>query len=269
MKVFIFDPTRCNGCHNCQIGCKDETVDNEWLPYSLPQPNVGQFWLKLDETTHGQVPKVRVEYRVKTCLQCDNAPCMAAAPDAVYKREDGIVIVDPVKAKGRRDLVDACPYGCIWWNEELEVPQKCTGCAHLLDEGEAPHCVDLCPFGAWSIAEEEDVKDILAESVQAGDPEHKGRLYYHNLPGLFIAGDVWDSEKDEIVEGAQVTLFSGSGKEIACTQTDNFGDFWFKKLEAGTYSVRIETVGYETATKEVDLTKSLNVGDFPLVRKHA
>ena len=28
-----------------------------------------------------------------------------------------------MKAKGQKQLVDACPYGHIWWNEELQIPQ--------------------------------------------------------------------------------------------------------------------------------------------------
>jgi hypothetical protein len=27
------------------------------------------------------------------------------------------------EAKGRRDLVEACPYGHVWWNEEHSQPE--------------------------------------------------------------------------------------------------------------------------------------------------
>ncbi len=46
-KVFVVDLEKCNGCYCCQVACKDETVDNDWMPYSKPQPNVGQFWCKV------------------------------------------------------------------------------------------------------------------------------------------------------------------------------------------------------------------------------
>ena len=85
--------------------------------------------------------------------------CIEAAPDAVYKRDDGLVIVDPVKAKGNRGLVDACPYGAIYYNEELDVPQKCTGCAHLVDAGELPHCVDVCPHEALRFGDDLEVME--------------------------------------------------------------------------------------------------------------
>ncbi|MCX8033671.1 MAG: oxidoreductase, partial [Thermoleophilia bacterium] len=48
-KVFVIDVTKCNGCHNCQIVCKDEHVGNDWTPYAKPQPEIGQFWVKLTE----------------------------------------------------------------------------------------------------------------------------------------------------------------------------------------------------------------------------
>jgi anaerobic selenocysteine-containing dehydrogenase len=38
----VIDVTRCNGCYNCQIACKDEHVGNDWSPYSKPQPIVQQ-----------------------------------------------------------------------------------------------------------------------------------------------------------------------------------------------------------------------------------
>lgn len=80
---------------------------------------------------------------------CDDAPCIAAAPDAVRKREDGIVIIDPELARGRREIVDACPYGAVWWNEYKQVPQHWIFDAHLLDAGwSEPRCVTVCATGA-------------------------------------------------------------------------------------------------------------------------
>ena len=176
-KVFIVDQALCNGCYGCQIACKDETVGNEWPPYSKSQPVTGQFWCKMLQKDHGQVPKVCVEYKPTFCNHCDGAPCMAAFPDAVYKRDDGLVIIDPEKAAGARGLVEACPYGAVYWNEELELPQKCTGCAHLVDEGKVPHCVDVCVTGALRFGDEEDFAEEIAaaEVVPAFEKETVAR----------------------------------------------------------------------------------------------
>ncbi|MGF6478513.1 acyl-CoA synthetase (AMP-forming)/AMP-acid ligase II [Paraburkholderia sp. JPY419] len=66
--------------------------------------------------------------------------------DAVRKRSDGIVIIDPEKARGRKDIVKSCPYKAIVWNEELQVPQTWIFDAHLLDQGwQHPRCEQVCP----------------------------------------------------------------------------------------------------------------------------
>ena len=50
------------------------------------------------------------------------------------------------------------------------------------------------------------------------------------------------------------------------TESDEFGDFWFRKLDAGSYTLTIEAEGFLPVTRKVSLEKSLNVGDFPLER---
>ena len=75
----------------------------------------------------GQAPMVDVAYVSTMCMHCDDAPCISAAKNnAVKKRDDGIVIIDPELSKGQKHLVDACPHGAIWWNEKLFVPPNGT-----------------------------------------------------------------------------------------------------------------------------------------------
>jgi Fe-S-cluster-containing dehydrogenase component len=146
MKVFVSDVEKCLGCYCCQISCKDEYCGNDWMPYSKPQPMTGQFWRKVEEHVRGTVPKVKVAYIPTGCMHCDDAPCINACTDnAIYKREDGMVIIDPQKCTGQQLCIDACPYGAIYFNNTLNIAKKCTGCAHLLDRGwpiKEPRCVD-------------------------------------------------------------------------------------------------------------------------------
>ena len=263
MKVFVFDNNKCNGCYGCQLACKDEHVGNDWRPISAPQPDTGHFWCKVNEITHGQVPKVTVEYWPTFCNHCTHPPCIEAMPDEIYQRDDGLVIIDPLKAKGKRNLIDACPYGTIFWNDDLEVAQKCTGCAHLVDEGMLPHCVDLCATGALRFGEKEEFEAELEGAEVLADEAHGAHVYYLNLPKLFISGDVWDPVPNEIIEGATV-LLKTPAKKIIETKTDKLGDFWFRGLEAGDYQLTIEAPGYFQVTRDIELTQSLNVGDFPL-----
>ena len=258
MKAFVFDLSKCNGCHNCQIACKDEHVDNDWSPIAKPQPDTGQFWCKVDEEVCGSVPHVRVNYTPHLCNHCADAPCMKAAPEAVYRREDGLVIIDPEKAKGNRELVDSCPYGAIYWNDELEIPQKCTGCAHLLDDGwSVPRCVDACATGALRFGDVEDFGDELDDAeVLHPEFETQPRVYYLNKPKRFIAATVVDIDADEVVEGATATVQDVETEEFLVSgQTDEFGDIWFENLEPKKYRLWIQKDGYLDQYRDLDLTE--------------
>jgi len=278
-KIFVFDAAKCNGCHCCQVACKDEHCDMAWPPYAQAQPDTGQFWMKVSEKVRGQVPKVCVSYSVHGCMHCSNAPCMAVAKDnAVYRRDDGLVIIDPEKAVGQKQIVEACPYEAVFWNEELSLPQKCTGCAHLLDDGwSIPRCVEACPTEALRFGAREDFADELADAVvldakpgTGPDPDLNADLnpepnfYYLNLPKRFIGGEVYDQEADEVLIGAQITL-SKDGEIVGVTESDDFGDFWFKQIEPALYTVSLEMEGYMTRSKEADVTEEdLNIGSIAL-----
>jgi Fe-S-cluster-containing dehydrogenase component len=266
-KVFVIDVARCSGCHNCQLSCKDEHCENDWRPYSAPQPAAGQFWCHVTDHPRGTMPKVKIHYIPTLCNHCDHAPCLQASKDgAVYRREDGIIVIDPEKAKGQTGLVDACPYGAIFWNEELQLPQKCTGCAHLLDHGsKVPRCVEACPTDALQFGEESELAGLLKDAVVL-HPEYgtSPRVYYRNIPGCFLGGLVYDPAEEEVIIGATVTLTLADGT-TKTTVTDAFGDFWFKELPETTATVTIEAEGFQSRTFEGLETKDCpNLGDIPL-----
>ena len=272
MKVFVIDVSKCNGCYNCQIACKDEHVGNDWTPYAKPQPDTGQFWLKQNEFVRGTVPKVKMFYRPILCMHCDDAPCIPACPieGVIYKRDDGLVIIDPVKCTGCKNCVDLCPYGVIYFNEDLNIAQKCTSCAHLLDDGwKEPRCVDACPTEAIKFGEESKLKDLISKA-ELLHPEFKTkpRVYYMNIPRKFVAGTVYDPKEKEVVIGATCTLTNTkSGKKLTAT-TDGFGDFWFEGLEVGEYAVTIEKDGYHSRQIEsISTEKDINLGDIELYKK--
>lgn len=268
-KVFIVDVARCNGCRNCQVACKDEHCDQAWPPYAAAEPEVGQFWIKVDEREHGTIPKVRVAYAPHGCMHCASAPCLEAAENgAVYRRDDGLVIIDPEKSQGQRAIMESCPYHAVFWNEDLNIPQKCTGCAHLLDDGwSVPRCVDACPTGALRFGEESDfAEEISRAEVLLPEAGCAPCVYYLNLPKRFVAGEVFDPVDDEVIIGATVKLLA-DGKVVSETTTDDFGDFWFRQLEASTYSVSISAEGFAKRELEANAMEAdVNLGAIALDR---
>lgn len=270
----IIDVAKCENCNNCFLSCKDEYVDNDWPGYSAPQPNHGHRWMNLQGKERGKYPFIDVAYLPVPCMHCSDAPCTKAARDgAIYKRTDGIVIIDPIKAKGQESVVKACPYGAIWWNEKQNIPQKCTMCAHLLDEGwTKPRCVQSCPTGALSIyhIEETEIANIIKkDKLEAYLPEHKTNphVLYKNLyrfTKCFIGGSVAikNGDKEECAEEAKVTLFDASGNEVDEVFTDNYGDFKFDNLpeNSGKYKITIAYQNQPSKTITIELKESLYTG---------
>ena len=265
MKVFVVNSSICNGCYNCQIACKDEHCGNDWSPYAKPQPDTGQFWLKMNEFVRGNVPQVRMTYYPVMCQHCEDAPCIAACKDGgITRRDDGLVIIDTNECSGCMNCVDACPYGAIYYNETLRIAQKCTGCAHLLDRGwTEPRCVDACPTGALMFGEEADFADLLA-SAETLKPELglKTHVGYLGLPKKFIAGTVYDPAAQEVVIGATCTLTGDSG--TFTEQTNHWGDFWFEDLDEGNFTLKIEAAGKSKTIADLSTVKDIGLGDIPL-----
>lgn len=250
----VVDITRCHGCYNCFLACRDEFVGNEYPGYAAAQPPEGQYWIKVLEKERGKYPKVKVTYTPILCMHCDNADCIKAAQDgAVYRRPDGIVIIDPVKAKGQKQIVNACPYRVIEWNEKEQVPQKCIFCAHMLDKGEKePRCVEVCPTEALVFGDLDDPNSKVAKLMASGNkeimhPEYgmKEKVAYIGLPKRFVAGTVIYGDKDECAGDVTVTLTRGRSKPVTA-KTNFFGDFEFEGLPSDTeYTVKVEAKGYK------------------------
>src|SRR5215211_8486836 len=107
----IIDVAECTNCNLCTLAVMDEYVGNAWPGYSAPMPKHGHKWINILQKERGQVPMIDIAYVPTMCNHCDDAPCLAKGGGVVKKRDDGIVLIDPDKAKGRKDLVEACPYG--------------------------------------------------------------------------------------------------------------------------------------------------------------
>ena len=279
MKYMVIDVAKCTGCYLCQLACKDEHVGNEWPPYARSQPEIGHFWMKLNDMERGSGPFTRMTYIPVLCAHCENAPCMNVCPvNAIYRKEDGAVIIDPQKCNGCAEFgyeplcQKACPYGAIYFNEDLKIAQKCTWCEHLLENGwKEPRCADVCPTEAIKFGDENDpeIRELL-KNAKSLHPEADTRphVLYLNLPKPYIAGTLVDPAAREVIEGARVTAVDVvSGKKYEAV-SDEFGDFWLRDLEWNhKYLVKVEKEGYAPRTLGVISTeKDVALGSVELRR---
>jgi Fe-S-cluster-containing dehydrogenase component len=277
----VIDVAECINCQLCALAVMDEYVDNAWPGYSAPMPRHGHRWIDIKQKERGQVtgnsPMIDIGYLPTTCNHCDNAPCLKAggADGAVKKRDDGIILIDPEKSKGRKDLVESCPYGAIWWNDELQIPQIWPFDAHLLDQGWThTRGHQVCPTAAMrsiKVEDEEMAQMARDQGLEVLKPElgTKPRVYYKNLwrySKAFIGGTV-SAEANGVVdcvEGATVRLLK-DGASIGEATTDNYGDFKFDKLDEGSgkYTVEISSNGRRKSV-DVELGASRNIGEIKL-----
>lgn len=273
----IVDVDRCDNCRACFIAVKDEYAGNDFPGYSAAQPPLGQNWLDIERKERGSYPTVEAHFVPVMCNHCDDAPCMKAARDgAVRKRDDGIVIIDPEKSKGQKQIVDACPYGAISWNQEKQIPQAWTFDAHLLDQGwTKTRAEQACPTNTYRTIKVEDaeMQRIAAEEgLEVRRPElgTRPRVWYRNLhlvTKCFIGGTVVAlvDGVEECAAGAQVVL-TKDGREVGRATTDTFGEFKIDRLEPGSGSHRLEVShAAGRASRDVTVgTESAYIGVVPV-----
>lgn len=269
------DINLCINCSNCVLATKDEYVGNEFPGYSAEQPPEGVETIKIERHVRGDGSFTDVKYIPKTCNHCDDAPCIRAAGDgSIYKRPDGIVMIDPVKAKNRRDLVDVCPYGMILWNRQAAVPQNWNFDAHLLDAGwSEPRCAQACPTNAIRALKLDD-KELARRVEEEGlsnlnsELNTKPRVFYRGLDDVLshmITGnicEVAENGRQQNLAGVEVVLIDPTEDGKRSTKTDAFGDFRFDGLsaEVSTIELHVRRNGTEMPITSRQRKGSLNLG---------
>lgn len=135
---FVINHDTCIGCHACTTACKAEN--------DVP---VGNFRTAVKYVEVGKFPYIKRNFLVQRCNHCTDAPCVTICPvNALSKRPDGIVDVDRDACIGCRACMQACPYDALYLNDDLGAVEKCHFCAHRIDKGLSPACVNVCPVGA-------------------------------------------------------------------------------------------------------------------------
>lgn len=172
---FVIDNRKCIGCHACTTACKAE--------HEVPV-GVNRTWVK--QVEKGQFPNTRRLFSVMRCNHCEDAPCVTICPtEALYTREDGIVDFDKDRCIGCKSCMQACPYDALYIDPETHTAAKCNYCAHRIDVGLEPACVNVCPEHAIISGDMDDptteISELLArQAVKTRKPEKatKPNLYY-------------------------------------------------------------------------------------------
>jgi Fe-S-cluster-containing dehydrogenase component len=273
--ALVIDVSLCINCRNCVLATKDEYSGNEFPGYAAPHPPAGLDTIRVERHIRGEGALLDVAYIPQMCNHCDNAPCVKAAGDgSIYKRPDGVVIIDPKKARGRRDLVKTCPYGMIEWNDQEQVPQNWNFDAHLLDAGwKEPRCAQACPTKAIRAlqADSKQLQDVVErERLSVIHPEFgtQPRVFYRNLDDALshlVAGNVCEDlggGQLRNLAGIEVILKDSAVADERTTKTDHFGDFRFSGLiaQSSTIELRVRRQGTETVIATRERTGSVNLG---------
>jgi len=135
----VIDQERCIGCEACSVACRIEN-------------NTTSFWIQIEtqggeqkDIPKGKFPVLEMNFLPRLCNQCNNPPCVDSCPtEALIKREDGPVILQPDLCNACKACIAACPYDIIKFNEEINIVEKCNFCAHRIDQGLEPFCVICC-----------------------------------------------------------------------------------------------------------------------------
>ncbi len=257
---FIIDNRKCIGCHACTTACKAE--------HAVPV-GVNRTWVK--QVEKGEFPHTRRLFSVMRCNHCAEAPCVEICPvEALYTREDGIVDFNKDRCIGCKSCMQACPYDALYIDPENHTAAKCNYCAHRVDIGLEPACVNVCPEHAIISGDMDDPNSEIAQllgrqQVKVRKPE-KG-----TAPNLFyIDGDeaslnpTATERSDAYFWSAQARGVGHYAKEAEKLAYSN-GDVVQAVLEANGQSATAGEVAKNGASRSIDilLGKARRVYDAP------
>lgn len=196
--VMIIDLTLCAGCETCAVACKQEN--------NLPD---GVWWTQLitveaNGNGFGPVNEMRLDYLPLSCQHCMDAPCVEVCPtSAAFRRKDGIIMQDPSLCIGCRYCMAVCPYtgvrvfsgakpayispfptGSNPIVHRSHTVEKCTFCAHRLDRGKLPVCVETCPMKARIFGDLDDPNSEVSQRLR-DTPHFQLLVEKGTMPSVF------------------------------------------------------------------------------------
>ena len=174
----VIDLDICVGCHACAVNCKEWNTGGYGAPLSDQDPYGADptgTWLNRIHTYEVQPQEgpAQIIHFPKSCLHCEDAPCVTVCPTgASFKRqEDGIVLVNEDHCMGCGLCAWACPYGARELDAAEGVMKKCTLCVdriyndNLPEDDRVPACVKSCPAGARHFGDLSDPTSDVSQLV--------------------------------------------------------------------------------------------------------
>lgn len=257
---FIIDNRKCIGCHACTTACKSE--------HQVPV-GVNRTWVK--QVEKGEFPHTRRLFSVMRCNHCTDAPCVEICPvEALFFREDGIVDFDKNRCIGCKSCMQACPYDALYIDPENHTAAKCNYCAHRIDVGLEPACVNVCPEHAIISGDMDDPNTEIFEllgrqavTVRKAEKGTQPNLFYINgdaaslNPSANERSDAyfWSEQSRGVGHYARAT------EKLAYTN----GDVLQTILEANRQEATAGEIADKGPVKSIDLMlgKSRRVYDAP------
>jgi Fe-S-cluster-containing dehydrogenase component len=176
--ALVIDLNVCVGCHACVTSCKQWNTSGEsgYLSDDRPYDKdpTGVFFNRVQTFEVGSFPQTETVHFPKSCLHCEDPPCVPVCPTgASYKRpQDGIVLVDYDKCIGCKYCAWACPYGAREIDEHQQVMKKCTLCVDRIDDPclpeaeRQPACVMACPTNARLFGDIHDSESVVSKAIR-------------------------------------------------------------------------------------------------------
>ncbi len=151
----IIDFESCWGCRTCEVACKQENRD----------PDGVRLIKVMENGPKVENDKPTFNFFVNVCRHCEEPACMPVCPEeAIFMRDDGIVVLDGEKCIGCGLCADECPYDAIEMDASKEVARKCNLCFERVKEGLLPACADnVCLGHCIYFGNPDDIKEEIAQ----------------------------------------------------------------------------------------------------------